>query len=94
MRLLCLAAIALAASGSSQKAPRELTFESKQGKIVFKHAAHVKRAGNKCHACHDSLVPRAAAPFKSGKACTPCHQQGGRAFQMKGNCGRCHADSK
>jgi c(7)-type cytochrome triheme protein len=72
--------------------PAKLVFPSKSGDITFDHAAHAKRAKGGCKGCHDGLWPQSAkAPLKSSDGCRTCHQAGGKAFEMKGNCARCHA---
>jgi c(7)-type cytochrome triheme protein len=90
------------AAGQEKKAPDKLTFQAKLGNITFNHAEHVKRAGNDCKACHDKLFQESAtAPlnFKQGMhkpeeaahtSCGFCHAPGGKAFETKGNCGKCH----
>jgi c(7)-type cytochrome triheme protein len=83
------------------KAPAKLEFESKFGKVVFDHDAHVKREKNDCKACHDQLFPQSKAPLKfkdpmhkkseAAKAsCAGCHHPGGKAFEAKANCQKCH----
>ncbi len=73
------------------KQPESLVFPSKSGKVVFNHAAHLARQNGSCVFCHPKLWPQSVkAPVRSGVTCGACHLRGGRAFAMKGNCGRCH----
>lgn len=82
-------------------APDKITFESKMGNVTFNHAAHVMRAKGDCMTCHDKLFPQSKAPlnFKAGMhkpaedaktSCGGCHVAGGAAFEVKGNCAKCH----
>lgn len=80
----------------------KLVFQSKMGNVTFDHTAHVKRANNDCATCHDKLFQKSAtAPlnFKANMhktaetamtSCGACHHPGGKAFETKGNCGKCH----
>ena len=66
------------------------------------HAAHAKREKNDCKVCHPGLFQQSAkAPlnFKAGMhkpaeakkiSCGNCHHPGGKAFETKGNCAKCH----
>ena len=86
-----------------KKAPSKLTFTAKTGNITYDHTAHAKREKNDCKVCHDKLWPQdAKAPlnFKAGmhkpaeakkSSCASCHVTGGKAFETKGNCTKCHA---
>lgn len=86
----------------AQKAADKLTFATKNGNVVFDHAAHVKRANGECTGCHDKLFKqdaKAALDYKAGMhrpaeaakaSCAGCHVAGGAAFESKGNCGKCH----
>ncbi len=100
MRLLItlLAAAALMvpppAGAEEKKPPQKLVFPSKSGFVTFYHAAHVQREKGDCQVCHPKFVPQSAkVPVKSATACGPCHHADGPAFDMKGNCARCHAGS-
>jgi len=85
-----------------KKPPEKLTFPTKMGTVTFDHAAHVKRANADCKTCHDSLFQQSStAPlnFKAGMhkpaetaktSCGNCHNPGGKAFETKGNCAKCH----
>jgi c(7)-type cytochrome triheme protein len=86
----------------NKKAPAKLVFESKTGKVTYDHAAHDKREKDDCTVCHDKLWPQFKAPlnFKLGMhkpseakkaSCASCHVAGGKAFESKGNCNKCHA---
>jgi c(7)-type cytochrome triheme protein len=79
-------------AAQNTRPPAKLVFPSKPGNVTFDHAAHAKRAKNGCKTCHDKLWPRSAkVPLKSSDGCRTCHQAGGAAFEMKGNCAKCHA---
>lgn len=82
-------------------APDKLVFESKMGNVTFNHAAHVMRSKGDCMSCHDKLFPQSKAPlnFKANMhkpaedaktSCGGCHVGGGAAFEVKGNCAKCH----
>ncbi|MGE5647062.1 MAG: c(7)-type cytochrome triheme domain-containing protein [Acidobacteriota bacterium] len=71
--------------------PAKLVFPSNEGPVTFDHAAHAKRGKQGCKTCHDALWPRSTRePLKSSDGCKTCHKPGGQAFEMKGNCARCH----
>jgi c(7)-type cytochrome triheme protein len=71
--------------------PQKLVFQSKRGDVIFAHAAHVAREKGECATCHPKLWPQSAKePLKSSDGCRTCHHAGGRAFEMKGNCVKCH----
>lgn len=81
--------------------PDKIVFETKMGNVTFDHQAHVKRMQGKCEDCHDKLFPQSRAPihFKEKMhrpaeadktSCGGCHHPGGRAFETKGNCKKCH----
>jgi c(7)-type cytochrome triheme protein len=71
--------------------PAKLVFPSKQGDTPFDHRAHAQREKDDCAVCHDKLWPKSTAePLKSSAACRTCHTAGGRAFEMQGNCKKCH----
>jgi len=94
--------LTLTAFGQEKKAPAELKFTAKNGDVTFNHAAHIKRENNDCKACHDKIFQQSAkAPlnFKTGMhkpaetaktSCGTCHYAGGKAFETKGNCAKCH----
>ena len=102
---LALAVMAFVALGfviAEEKAPpKELTFETKQGNVVFNHEKHLAAAKGDCKTCHPGLFPEEKAPlnFKEGmhkkaeadkKSCGACHHAGGTAFETKANCAKCH----
>ncbi len=103
--LMAFLAAGSLALGQKKKTPDQLTFEAKNGKVTFNHAAHVKRAKDDCKACHDKLFPESATapvnykagmhrPAESAKtSCGFCHRPGGTAFESKGNCAKCHVKS-
>jgi c(7)-type cytochrome triheme protein len=79
-------------AAEDKKPPDKLVFPSKSGQITFDHSAHLTRRNGHCAPCHDKLWPKTTAePLKSSDGCRTCHQAGGVAFEMKGNCKRCHA---
>lgn len=81
--------VALAAQ--DEKPPLKLLFPSKAGDVPFDHAAHLAREKGECASCHEKLWPKSAKdPLKSSAGCKTCHQPGGRAFEMKDNCKKCH----
>lgn len=100
--LLLLFAVAAGISALlAQKPPEKLVFPTKMGNVTFNHAAHVTREKGNCMACHDKLFPQSNAPlnFKanmhktaedSKTSCGACHVAGGAAFEVKGNCAKCH----
>ncbi len=79
------------AVAQDRKPPEKLVFQSKGGDVTFTHAAHVNREKGECATCHEKLWPQSAKePLKSSEGCRACHQAGGKAFEMPGNCVRCH----
>ncbi len=87
----CFTAGLLLAAAQDRPAPDKLVFPSKTGDITFDHAAHAKRENGVCTSCHDKLWPQSTKILlKTGDGCRTCHTAGGKAFQMPGNCGRCH----
>jgi c(7)-type cytochrome triheme protein len=81
-------------AAENKKPPDKLVFPAKTGRITFDHAAHLKRRDGHCDFCHDKLWPQSTAePLKSSDGCRACHQAGGMAFEMKGNCKRCHEEA-
>ena len=71
--------------------PQKLVFQSKGGDAVFTHAAHIGRAKGECATCHPKLWPQSTKEsLKSSDGCRTCHAAGGAAFEMKGNCVKCH----
>jgi c(7)-type cytochrome triheme protein len=76
----------------NQQPPAKLTFPSKAGPVAFDHRAHVERERSDCAVCHDQIWPKSTAkPLPSSDGCKACHTAGGRAFEMPGNCQKCHA---
>lgn len=100
--LLVLAVAAGFSALLGQKPPEKLVFQTKMGNVTFDHAAHIKRANGDCKTCHDKLFQQSSsAPlnFKanmhktaedSKTSCGACHVAGGAAFEVKGNCAKCH----
>jgi c(7)-type cytochrome triheme protein len=86
---------------AAKKAPEKIVFEAKMGKVTFEHAKHIGREKNDCKACHDAIFPQSKAPLNFGAgmhkpaeakkaSCAACHVAGGKAFETKGNCTKCH----
>ena len=99
--LLMIAPLALTAQ-TDKKPPDKLVFKSAMGNVTFSHAKHVEREKNDCKVCHDKLFPQSnAAPlnFKANmhktaeakkESCAACHVAGGKSFESKANCQKCH----
>ena len=99
--IFCFIACGLATL-AQEKAPGKLTFTAKNGNVTFDHVKHVERAKNDCKFCHDKLWPQSkTAPlnWKAGihkpaetskTSCGTCHNPGGMAFGVAGNCNKCH----
>lgn len=80
--------------------PAKKTLEfnkSPMGVVTFDGTVH-KEAGVKCKGCHNKeMFPKMKQgtvtitmdEIYAGKLCGVCHN-GGRAFDAKGNCNRCH----
>jgi c(7)-type cytochrome triheme protein len=80
-------------AAQDQKPPEKLVFQSKRGDVIFAHAAHVDREKGECATCHPKLwLQSSKEPLKSSDGCRTCHHAGGAAFEMKGNCVKCHPD--
>lgn len=94
--LVWLSAIATIAGGlmvaaDDAQPPGKLVFPSKAGDVPFDHAAHVKLEKGECASCHEKLWPKSAkVPLKSSEGCRVCHRAGGKSFETRGNCVRCH----
>ena len=79
------------AAAQEKKPPEKLVFQSKRSDVVFTHAAHISREKGECATCHEKLWPQSTTqPLKSSDGCRTCHHAGGAAFEMKGNCAKCH----
>lgn len=88
-----------------KKAPDKLTFNAKNGNVTYDHAAHAKRVKGDCKTCHEGLFKqdsKAPLNFKAGMhapavtaktSCGHCHNPSGPAFDVKGNCAKCHVKS-
>ena len=73
------------------KPPGKLVFPSKKGDVTFDHPAHLARVKDDCTICHEKLWPQSTkVPLSSSSGCVTCHTAGGKAFEMKGNCDKCH----
>jgi c(7)-type cytochrome triheme protein len=75
----------------------EITFKVSGAKnAVYSHDSHVGVKKLTCSECHNALFTTRAHHFKvtmaemrQGRSCGACHN-GERAFDVKGNCDRCH----
>jgi c(7)-type cytochrome triheme protein len=97
-------AFALAAGAilaEDKKPPEKVTYEAKPGPVTFDHAKHVERVKADCKTCHDAIFPEEKAPLNykesmhkkaetDKKSCAACHVAGGKSFESKGNCQKCH----
>ncbi len=63
--------------------------------VTYSHERHVSKAGLKCAECHPKIFAQSRlrkismTDMQNGLYCGSCHN-GQRAFDVKGNCGRCH----
>lgn len=69
--------------------------------VTFDHGKHLKQKDIVCKVCHPSAFKMKAGADKmtmkdinAGKFCGICHKEGGRAFIVKDNCGKCHVKPK
>ena len=106
MRLAMLAVlVGVVATGmilaQEKAAPKELVYESKNGPVTFNHEKHVERVEGKCDTCHPAVFKqeKGTLGYKEGMhkkaeasktSCAACHVAGGKAFETKGNCTKCH----
>jgi c(7)-type cytochrome triheme protein len=75
---------------------KDIVFEDgAMGKVTFSGDVHAK-AGLKCGDCHPGLFQMkkgadkiTMADHSNGKYCNTCHN-GQKAFDIKGNCAKCH----
>ena len=82
--------VGVSAAAEDKRPPEKLVFACKAGEVTFDHAAHLKREQGECTACHDKLWPQSRIPLKGSTGCRTCHQAGGKSFETKSNCARCH----
>jgi c(7)-type cytochrome triheme protein len=81
-------------AAQDKKPPEKLVFRAKGGDAIFTHATHIDREKGECATCHEKLWPESAQePLKSSDGCKTCHHAGGTAFEMKGNCVKCHPNA-
>ena len=81
-------------AAQGKKPSEKLVFQAKGGVVIFTHSTHINREKGQCAACHDKVWPQSVKePLKSSDGCRTCHHLGGRAFEMKGNCVKCHPSS-
>ena len=78
--------IAFAASATLAIAADSVTYENKQGKVVFNHKGHSDKM--KCDACHQGTPAKIAVTKDSahGAVCKDCHKAKGGPTK----CGDCH----
>ncbi|MDH3998805.1 MAG: cytochrome C [Desulfuromonadales bacterium] len=99
--MICLVVVSLLVfSGVALAVPASKTLEFKKspmGTVTFSGKIH-KEAGIKCKECHNKdvfpkmkygTVTITMNDIYASKLCGVCHN-GGRAFDAKGNCNRCH----
>ena len=93
--------LAVLTAQTEKKPPEKLVFKSALGNVTFAHVKHGEREKGDCKVCHEKLFQQSNAPlnFKanmhktaeaSKTACAACHVAGGKAFESKGNCQKCH----
>jgi c(7)-type cytochrome triheme protein len=88
---VALTGAGVAAADGEKRPPARLVFHSKAGDVLFNHRAHAAREKRECGVCHDELWPASTArPLASSAGCRTCHRADGKAFDMKGNCQKCH----
>jgi c(7)-type cytochrome triheme protein len=88
-----LATAAFTADEKEKKPPEKLVFRSKAGDVAFFHYEHVKREKGDCTVCHDKLWPQSSqVPLKGSSGCRTCHHTGGKSFDTKTACERCHPE--
>lgn len=76
-----------------------ITFKVSGAKnVVFSHDNHAGTKMLKCSECHNAIFTTRAHHFKAtmkdmqaGRSCGTCHN-GQRAFDVRGNCTRCHQE--
>ena len=93
--------VTFALSGLAFASMKTLVFpDGKMGKVTFDGKMHNEKLGHKCAECHGKGIPMKApgaegslkitmADIYAGKVCGMCHN-GTRAFNVKGNCAKCH----
>ncbi|MFZ3209739.1 MAG: cytochrome c3 family protein [Geobacteraceae bacterium] len=69
------------------------------GKVRFDHETHLKKLGDNCAVCHNSIFSMGGpsrhvtmSKMREGKSCGACHNNI-KAFGLS-ECGRCHAVQK
>ena len=99
--LLLLAGVFTVAA-QEKKPPEQLVFKSMMGNVTFQHVKHVEREKANCKTCHEQLFQQSAAAPLNYKAnmhktaeakklaCAACHVAGGKSFETKANCQKCH----
>jgi c(7)-type cytochrome triheme protein len=97
---ILIVAVLFVSSSIALAVPSKKTLEfnkSPMGTVTFDGTIH-KEAGVKCKECHNKeMFPKMKQgtvaitmdEIYAGKLCGVCHN-GGRAFDAKGNCARCH----
>lgn len=102
LSVLVFAFAVISLQAATKTPPKEITFKTKFGNVVFPHAEHIKLEKQNCKACHDKLfkqdetAPLDFKPMMHKKAekdktsCGACHNPDGPSFQTKGNCAKCH----
>ena len=99
--LLMMGVVSLSAQ-ADKKPPEKIVFKAMTGNVTFEHAKHIAREKADCKVCHDKLFQQSSAAPLNYKAnmhktaeakktaCAACHVAGGRSFETKANCQKCH----
>lgn len=95
--IVCIAILLTAAPAWAKIGGGDITFTVKGAAyVVYSHDLHVGKLGLKCKECHYAVFPMQVserkmtmAEMQNGQACGSCHN-GKRAFDVKGNCDKCH----
>jgi c(7)-type cytochrome triheme protein len=98
---LLLLTLTVLVAQTAKQPPEKMVFKSAMGNVTFLHAKHGEREKADCKVCHDKLFPQSNAPlnFKANmhktseakkESCSACHVAGGKSFESKANCQKCH----
>lgn len=94
MTIVLLASVAFAGTAMAVPPGKTLVFKNAMmGNVTFSGEIHAKQ-GLKCSDCHTKVFPfkqtsLTMAAMREGKECGHCHN-GKRAFNVEGNCTKCH----
>lgn len=92
----------------AKEGTEKLVYKSKMGDVTFDHWKHQEREAKTgdCKTCHPKLFPEKKTDnlnYKAGMhrpaetkqiSCGFCHRAGGKSFESKGNCNKCHVKGK